>query len=277
MIPLDKAQAEPRSRTPARNEEHELEQTGEESLGAHALRVLRTRVCRAVANLLRPVIGALQVMLQRVDPEPEPEERSERRSERRGSSAGRGRDSEPDAEPEAPESHRLRRFLLYLLIFVLGGLGGGALAYPMFERMLEKRTAEAQRLESTMSKQTKSADTSKKRLEEAQAKLAELEKKPAEAEVKLAETEKKLAQEQAKRSELETQLKTLQSNHSKALTDQQKKLAEAVKLLDSIRGIDTAARPAAAPLAPRPQKTGDCTVGSSSVSSLKDCVDNFNR
>lgn len=225
-------------------------------------------------GVLDPCIALLQLLRKRTGGAQEADaEAGEDRSRPRNARPGGGRDAAaPSDEVEAPKpKRRLLAHLIYFSVLLAGGMGGGALAYELLAKLLDRQAAESRRLEAAISKQSKSVASNQKKLDEAQTKRAEAEKKFEEAQAKRIEAEKKL----------EESLKD-----SKAAAEKQKKLDEVVKLLESIRGADRSSNvPRAPPVGgsggterkPGPPKSGDCTLAAGNVNALKDCVANFNR
>lgn len=263
--PPPAADKHPPARAPHGREE---EATGEETLSHHAKRALLHRVDAAVHAMLDPLIKALQRLLKRTDEatgEGDKADEDEGRGRGQARGAHRSERAEADAtDTEAPPpQRRLRTYLIYFSMFLVGALGGGALAYELLSKLLDRQAGSIQRLESAVSKQTKAATSNQKKLEEAEAKKVEAEKKLEEAKKKQAEVEKKL----------EGILKEV-----KTVEEKQKKFDEAAKLLDSIRAPNKPPGPAgSADAKPRPLKSGDCTLGSGDAKSLKDCIKEFNR
>jgi hypothetical protein len=236
-----------------------------ETLTAHAKRVLRTRLAATACGVLDPCIALLQRLRTLSGCAPDANAEAGEDAFRPGKAkGGRGRDAEAGteaAEAEAPKpKRRLLTFLIYFSILLAGGMGGGALAYELLASLLERQGAESRRVEAALSKQSKSTASNEQKLAQAEAKRAEAETKLAEAKARQAEVEKKL----------EAAL-----NDSKAVAEKQKKLDEAVKLLDSLRGAP-AGRSGTEGKARAP-KSGDCTMVAGNVSALKECLEGFNR
>lgn len=265
------------------------EESNGESLSAHAKRVLRARLSAAAGRILNAGIALLQRLLARVGAAPddgvETQERRSRPSNARraGARDDRELEDETQAEPPVPQ-HRLRSFLTHFGVLLCGGMAGGALAYELLAIHLERQAAENQRVAAALAKQSKAAASNRKELEQAKAKLLEVEKKPVEADPKLLEAEKKLAQAEAKRIEAENRLEAYRAESSKVSVEKQKKLGEALKILESVSAGDRSgqvqrSRPASYGSAgrARPAKSGDCALGSGNVSALTDCLKEFNR
>ena len=258
------------------------ESATDESLSHHAKRLASSRLHAIERSVLDPVIALLQRLRKATGAaEGAEEEGAEDRSRSKKTKPGRGLDADEDeAEAEAPKPKgRLLKFLIYFSVLLAGGMVGGALAYELLASLLDRQATESRRLEAAMSKQSKSVASNKKKLDEAEAKRAEAEKKLEEANKKQAEAEKKLE---------------AAINDTKAAAEKQKKLDDAVKLLEQIRGSERSSatsRPApagsgtgvsssagsGAERKPGPSKTGDCTLAAGNVNALKDCVKDFNR
>lgn len=265
------------TRAPARAPRAPAEESvAEESLQTHAKRLMRSRLSAMACGVLDPGIALLQRLRKLSGGAQDADaEAGEDRSRPRTAKPGGGRDAvaPPDeAEAGAPKpKRRLRAFLIYFSVLLAGSMVGGALAYELLAKLLDRQATESRRLEAAISKQTKSAASNQKKLDE--------------AEPKRVEAEKKLEEAQAKRIEAEIKLEA-SLNDSKAAAEKQKKLDEAVKLLESIRGAD---RPSNVPRSPpvsssgsierklRPPKSGNCTLAAGNINALKDCVEDFNR
>jgi hypothetical protein len=269
---LNTAQPAAAKHAPPRQREETEEAAGEESLPHHARRLVGSRLSAMVSAVLDPVIALLQRWRKgkngadNADAEDEADKpRSKKATPGRGrDAAARAEQSEDQAETEAPKPRgRLRAFLIYFSLLLAGGMAGGALAYELLAKLLERQAAESQRLEAAMAKLSKSTASNSKKLEEAQTKRVEAEKNLEEAKKKQTEAEKKL----------EAAL-----TDTKAGAEKQKKLDDAVKLLEQIRGpVRPGAAQGSAEGKPRPPKSGNCNLASGNIGALKDCVDNFNR
>lgn len=282
---MNKPQPAAVKHAPAHMPRAEAEETSaEESLPHHARRLAGFRLRAMVRAILDPFIALLQRLRKRggaaqgSDEEEEEDDSRPARDRQRKARPGGAHDKggheregkdEGSVESEAPKpQHRVRAFLIYFSLVLAGGMLGGALAYELLAKLLERQAADNRRLETSVAKLTKSAASNQKKLEEAEAKRAEAVKQLAEAEKKQAEAEKKF---QAAQTDV------------KAGAEKQKKFDEAAKLLEQIRGGDrpgSAPRPAPAGSGEgrqRPQKTGDCALAAGDVKGLKDCVKEFNR
>lgn len=228
----------------------------EESLYAHAKRVLRARIGAAANAVFNPCIALLKRMRKGAGGAQDTETDEDRPRSRNDRPGVRHDAVVPPAEAEAETPkprRRLRAFLVYLSVLLAGGIGGGTLAYDLLETLLDRQFAESRRLEAAVSEHAKSVATAQEKLKEAQAKGLESEKK-------LGETEKKLS-------------------------ETGKKLDETEKRLETMLAAERARNPPPAPPASRgstghetrPLKTGDCAMASGNIAALKNCIDNFNR
>ncbi len=259
---------------------------GEESLCAHAWRSFWATVSAVLAAVLDAGIAVLQRMRRRVGGAHNAD--GDDGEDRRGSRTdrpGARRDAPAGSEAEVPKPRRrLLAFLVYLVVLLAGGMGGGALAYNLLDELLARKTGEGLRMEATIAKHAKSILTAEKKLAETQARLIETEKKLEDSFI--AATEKKLEEAQAKRIEAEKKLETSVAEQAKTAAEKQKRLDEAVKMLETLIAAERAskAQPAGARgnansaggKAP-PLKTGNCTLDSGKkADSLKDCIKDFN-
>ena len=132
---------------------------------------------RCERALLARAIGALDVCiasLQRLKTRAGgPQEADDTRPADRRRSAGQ-REAAPQAEPPQPR-RRLRRLLIHLALTLAGGLGGMALAYDLFSRLLEHQTTQIGRQREEISRQAKSLADSRKKSAEERAKRIEAE------------------------------------------------------------------------------------------------------
>lgn len=280
--------AQPAAERPARAPRaQDEESSGEETLQHHAKRLMQSRLHACERAILDPMIALLQGLRKGAGAsDGADEEGEEGRPRSRKAGRGQGHDAATDAEDgeqaETPKPRRrLLTFLIYFSVLLAGGMIGGALSYELLFKLLDRQATESKRLEAAMAKLNKSTASNQKKLDEALAKRTEAEKKLEEAKKKQTEAEKKL----------ETAL-----NDSKSAADKQKKLDDAVKLLEQIRGAERSGA-AQRPPAPsgggsatgssavsgggegkaRPLKSGDCALVAGDVKALKDCVKDFNR
>jgi hypothetical protein len=242
------------------------ERTAEESLCAHAWRLLRTRASNAATAVLDPGIAWLQRLrkaaggAQGADGGSGEDRRRPRDDGANDRPGGRRDAAAPAAQGAAPApkpTRRLRAFLIYLSVLLAGGMGGGALAFNLFAKLLDRQSAESRRLQATLSKNAKSAAAAKKELELAQSKRIEAEKK---LEASIAEHAKSSPEKQTKLDEAEHRPATMLA---------------AERARDS-RQPSAVSRDSAGGKA-LPVKTGNCKVDGNNSSALKDCINEFNR
>ncbi|MHB1074376.1 hypothetical protein [Thiobacillus sp.] len=269
--------ASPRSREPTDAP------AAEETLSAHARRALRTRVRTRITAVLDAGIGLLQRLRTKAGGEPE---KAEDTDDRRGarpdrSEVRRGASAAPVETPaEAPKpKRRLRALLIYVSVLLVGGIGGGALAYTLFQQQLDSVLNDSLRQEAARSKKTRPSAEIQKAFENEQTQRADAEKKLAASlaaysastsgaysrleslfgeqlaenrrlEATLAENgrasadaRKALEAEQAKRTEAEAKL----AESAKSMTEKQKQLDAAEKQLGTLHLAERAAMQQAAP------------------------------
>ncbi|MBU1225288.1 MAG: hypothetical protein KKA22_13840 [Gammaproteobacteria bacterium] len=240
------------------------EPAAEESVFAHAKRALGTRVRARITAVVDAAISVLQKLRPGGVPEPkEDEDRPRARSDR-----PRDRDGTPPAEAAAPKpKRRLRALLIYLGVMLVGGMGGGALAYVQFQKQLGLQLEESQRLEAALAKKTRPSADIRKAFEDEQARRTAAEKKLAatlaeygestsdsyallenllgeqlaesrrmeaalaDSEKSTAEALKALADEQAKRTETEAKLASTLDEYAKSGAESQKRLDAAERQL----------------------------------------------
>ena len=252
----------------------DTEVIGTESLGHHLFRTVRSHVGAAVCGVLDPCIAALQGLRRRAGGAPTADgQAGEGRSRPKAARQGEPHDAATQ-EIEAPKPRRrLLTYLIYFSVLLVGALAGGAASFELLSKLHFRQSAENQRVEAAMAKQSKSVASNQSKLDSAEAKRSEAEKNLVEAKKKQAEAEKKL----------ETALKD-----ANAMAEKQKKLDQVAKLLDQIRvaeGLGAAPRsvPASSSGANRPEarqgspKTGDCTLSAGNIKAMKDCLESFNR
>lgn len=251
----------------------DTEVIGTESLAHHLSRALWSHVGTAVCGVLDPCIAGLQGLRRRAGGAPAADPHAaEGHSKPR---AGRPGEQHDAATPEvqAPKPRRrLLTWLIYFSVLLAGALAGGAASFELLAKLLYRQSAENQRVEAAMAKQSKSVASNQAKLEASEAKRSQAEKSLVEAKKKQAEAEKKL----------ETTLK-----ESNALADKQKKLDQVAKLLEQIRLAEApgaGSRPVPASSSHRPEtarqspaKTADCTLSSGNIKGMKDCLESFNR
>ena len=215
----------------------------EETLAAHANRVLRARLTAAIVCALDPAIALLQWCRKAAgarDAEAGEDERGSRRDRPSGTSEDAGAQAAETAGPK----RRLRAFLVYVSVMLACGMGGGVLAYELLERLVIYGYAENGRLEGALAAQSRAAATARQALDQAQAGRIE--------------AEKKLAALRAERAG---------------------PAAAAVVGPDKLAQANT--RPEAPQSAGRqvpPPKAVDCgVIAGNDVSALMDCIHKFNR
>lgn len=223
------------------------EPAGEESLGAHASRVLRSRLSAAATAVLDPGIALLQWLRKTAGGAQDAKAGEDDHRSRKDRPGGR---PEAAAAPAAAEAaaprpkRRLRAFLVYLSVLLAGGMGGGALAYELLEKLIFYQLSENRRLEAALSTQSKSAAATRQELEQAQ----------------------------AGRSEAEKKLAVLRAEHARAAPERQDKLAQAPTRPGSMRAEERAGRKAP------PPKASDCNlIAGDNINALMDCIHRFNR
>jgi len=288
-----------RGQAPAReSRDRDREAGGEESLSAHAKRVIVATERHALVAILDPIIGFFTRLRKAVGGE-EGEDGSggnAKHGSRDDRRPGGRHDAEANpegAEVQVPQPvNRLRRFLIYTSVLLLGGMGGGALAYELLYGLLNRQFAESRKLEATVSKHVKTIASSKKALEDVKVKNAEAEKALAEAKAKRAEAEKKLesaaadyekssADKQKKLAEIESKVKdVLQAERQKTKVPspppgRDSGSANSGAKPNSSAGANLAASSAAK--GPSAGKAGDCEMDGKNVAALKDCIKEFYR
>jgi hypothetical protein len=233
------------------------EPAAEESVFAHAKRALGTRVRARITAVVDAAISLLQKLRPGGVPDPkEDEDRPRSRPDR-----PRDRDAgTPPVEAAPKPKLRLRALLIYLSVMLVGGMGGGALAYVQFQKQLGMRLEESQRLEAALAKKTRPSAEIRKAFEDEQARRTAAEKKLAatlveyaestsdsyallenmlgeqlaesrrmeaalaDSEKSTAEALKALADEQAKRTETEAKLASTLDEYAKSSAESQKQL-----------------------------------------------------
>jgi len=306
--------ASPRSREPTD------EPAAEETLAAHARRALRTRVRTRITAVLDAGIAFLQRLRKKAGGE---QEKAEDTDDRRGSrpdrsEARRNTSAVPAETPaESPKpKRRLRAVLIYISVLLVGGIGGGALAYTLFQQQLDRVLNDSLRQEAARSKKTRPSAEIRKAFEDEQARRSDTEKRLAASlaaysastsgaytrleslfgeqlaenrrlEAALAnttqssvETQKTLEEERARRTEAEQKL----AESTKSMTEKQKQLDAAEKQLGTLHLAERAdaqqaepASRASASRRSRPLKSGNCTLDAKNVDALKGCIESFNR
>ncbi len=253
----------------------DTEVIGTESLAHHLSRALRSHVGTAVCGVLDPCIAGLQGLRRRAGGAPAADPHAaEGHSKPRAGRPGEQHEAATQ-EMQAPKPRRrLLTWLIYFSVLLAGALAGGAASFELLYRSLQHQSAESQRVEAAMAKQSKSVASNQNKLEAAETKRSEAEKNLVEAKKKQAEAEKKLE---------------LTLKDANVLVDKQKKLDQVAKLLEQIRlteasGAGSRPVPASSNGGQRPEttrqspaKTGDCTLSSGNIKGMKDCLESFNR
>ena len=253
----------------------DTEVIGTESLAHHLSRALRSHVGTAVCGVLDPCIAGMQGLRRRAGGAPAADPHAaEGHSKPRAGRPGEQHEAAAQ-EMQAPKPRRrLLTWLIYFSVLLAGALAGGAASFELLYRSLQHQSAESQRVEAAMAKQSKSVASNQNKLEAAETKRSEAEKNLVEAKKKQAEAEKKLE---------------LALKDANVLVDKQKKLDQVAKLLEQIRlaeasGAGSRPMPASSNGGQRPEttrqspaKTGDCTLSSGNIKGMKDCLESFNR
>jgi hypothetical protein len=218
----------------------------EESLAAHANRVLRARLTAAVVCVLDPAIALLQ-WFRKAAGARDAEDGHGSKKDRPGGRPGDAALLAAETAAPAPR-RRLRAFLVYVSVMLACGMGGGALAYELLEKLIIYGYSENGRLEAALTAQSRSAAAARQELEQAQAGRIDAEKK----------------------------LAALRAEHAGAAA-RQDKLAQADTRSEAARAVNAQAPQPAGRQAP-PPKTVDCgVVAGNDVSALMDCIHKFNR
>lgn len=236
------------------------ERVAEESLSAHARRLLRARASAAATAILDAGIAWLQRLRKETGGAQYTDGAADedRRRPRNDMLSGRRVAPATSAAAEAPAPKRhLSAFLVYLSVLLAGGMGGGALGYNLLAKLLDRQFTQNGRLHVTISKHFKSTAAARKQLEQAQAMRIEAEKK------------------------LEASL----ADYAKSSAEKQKQLDEAQSRLAAMLAADHARNPQQPSPVSRgraggktlPAKTGNCKVDGRNVSALKDCINDFYR
>lgn len=234
------------------------EPIAEESLSAHARRALLTRVRARIAAFLDAGIALLQGLRGKVGGAQEAGEDGDRPGSRREQPEARKRTAPPDeAAAELPKPRRrLRAFLIYVSVMLAGGTGGGALAYNQFQRQLGQLLEESLRQEAALIKKIKPDAKTLETFEEERAKRAEAEKKRA---LSLAEYSNPTTGKQKQLGAAE-QLAVMHAGEASRSVQQQ---APANHRSDSSKS--------------RPARSGNCTLNTKNIDTLKSCIDDFNQ
>lgn len=130
-------------------------------------------------------------------------------------------------------------------------------SYNLLENLLGQQLAETRHMEAALAENAKSS----------------------------AETLKTLAEEQARRTEAEEKLALSLTEHSKSATEKQKQLDATEKQLATLLASggarstqrETPASRRSDSSKPQPTRSGNCTLDTKNVGSLKGCIDDFNQ
>lgn len=235
------------------------EPIAEESLPAHARRTLLARVRARIAAFLDAGIALLQGLRGKVGGAQDAGEDEDRPGSRRERPGERERTARPDeaaVEPPKPR-RRLRAFLIYVSVMLAGGIGGGALAYNQFQKQLGQLLEESLRQEAALVKKIKPGANTLKTFEEERASRAEAEKKLA---LSLDEYSSPTIGKQKKLGAAEKQLAVMHAGEASRNVQQQ---APANRRSDSSKS--------------RPARSGNCTLNTKNIDTLKSCIDDFNQ
>jgi hypothetical protein len=201
-----------------------------------------------IVGVLDPAIVLLK-WLRKAAGAREADDGEDDRKSRRDRPGGRPDDAGAPAAESAPPrpKRRLRAFLVYVSVMLLCGMGGGALAFELLEKLIFYQLAENRRLGTELVAQSKATDGVRKQLEQAQAARIDAQQKLTALSVQAAS-----------------------GRLAGAVTEKPDKPAEARPGNPVAR--DSASRKAA------PDEPGDCRVAAGNdVSKLMDCIHKFNR
>lgn len=225
---------------------------------ARARRALHARVSAAI-----DVTVALLLQLRNRAGVTEQEGEARRANSARPEKGRQAKQSRHEIQEEtsAPKPRRrLRSLLAYLAVMLAGGMGGMALAYDLLEKLVEHRSAERERLQAKLSKNSKSLAALRKSLDLQQATREEAQTRLA---ASLAENEKKRGEMQEQRARLDARLASVLAQRAS----------------DSPRQADAGANAGSVGRSPSGWAgSGSCTLGSGDVRVvLKDCIADMNR
>lgn len=303
--------ASPAPAAPPRTREPTDEPLAAETLAAHARRALRTGVRTRVTAALDAGIAFLERLREKAGGARDKTEDIDgrRRSARRGASTAAG---ETPGDVPRPK-RRLRALLIHLGVLLIGGIGGGALAYTLFQQQLDRVLTDSLRRDAARAKQVQPRADIRQAFEDARAQRDDAEKKLAASlaaysastsgaaarletllgaqlqenrrlETALAEqtrsgaeARRALEAEAAEHRDAEAKLAQSES----ALSDKQKQI-DAVKkrpaALDGVDGPRAAAQGTTTRRREsRPLKSGNCTLDAGNVAALKGCIESFNQ
>ena len=235
------------------------EPIAEERLSAHARRALLIRVRARIAAFLDAGIALLQGVRKKIGGAQDAGEDEGRPGSRRERPGERKRTAPPDeAAAELPKPRRrLRAFLVYVSAMLAGGIGGGALAYNQFQKQLGQLLEESLRQEASLTQKIKPGAKTLEPFEEERARRAEAEKKRA---LSLAEYSSPTTGKQKQLGAAEKQLGVMHAGEASRNVQQQ---APASRRSDSRKS--------------RPTRSGNCTLNTKNIDTLKSCIDDFNQ
>lgn len=246
----------------------------EETLAAHARRALLGRLRARAVAVLDGGIATLQGLRNKTGGTQGAEAEVDRSESGYDSPRKRQDPADAPAEVETPRPRRrLRAFMLYAGLMLVGGLGGGALAYTQFQTQLDRQREASREAEAALAKKIRPSADALKTFEEELVRRDRVEKKLATAfaefsastdssytllktllgqqfsenrrlQAALAEnvqsgaaTRQALDMAQAARTEAETRLASALAEHARSTSEKQQQLDAAEKqlalLLDS--------------------------------------------
>lgn len=167
--------ASPAPAAPPRTREPTDEPLAAETLAAHARRALRTGVRARVTTALDAGIAFLERLREKTGGVREKAEDIDgrRRSARRGASAAA--DETPGDVPRP--KRRLRALLIHLGVLLAGGIGGGVLAYTLFQQQLDRVLTDSLHRDAARAKQAQPATDIQQAFEDARVQRGDAEKK----------------------------------------------------------------------------------------------------
>lgn len=153
----------------------------------------------------------------------------------------------PDESTESPRPRRrLRPVLIQGGILLAGCIGGGVLAYSLFQHQLGQQLKDSQRREAALAKQTQPVSDIRKALDA----------------------------EKARRIAAEEKLAAAAAAYAKSTAEKQKAL-DAAETHPARLYLAEGSRPDGP--GTRPLRSGDCTLDPKNIGALKRCIEEFNR